>query len=475
MAEYVPSDVLTAYWGRLEQSGGPGDDHVVVRMLKWVELARQLNIIPKPYRTISDIAGSLPVLGSYEHVVMLMDVSSRPVGPEGYRLAHMQLAVVVATKGNHEAVVERIRRMLAGYTDKEFGKIEVTERNGSRSYRLTDSRLPGWATWEWGPLGENYVIGVGPGAFDRVAKTYADPSRSIKADPWFANARKQCRGVGAMIEWMVNYQGIRQRLEPVVQGRPEQVLKALGAGELQRGLATLRMNGRYLVCYTMNHYEKEGDFFRALSDPENVPKRHLAAVPPEASCAIMPLDLTDWVCRLRDAYLASQTEKERGEWHEWFAELERRTGINIRSQLLDRLGDYLVIHDWPAHPLKLPLTFTLLLEIDDAAPVQDAIDAMMGAWQEWQRRPEASSSSTRPTATAAATRPSRPRTRGSFRFHVGREPDGMWYVQAGVVRPAIAVSDRYIIISWSPEAVRDNMRRLSELADRPSTTPTTAP
>ncbi len=475
LARYVPADVLMAYWGRFPAEAR-ADDHVVMRMLKWVDLARQLNLIPKQYRTISDIAGSLPLLGSHEHVVMLMDVSSRPVGPEGYRLAHMQVAVVLATGGEHGPVVDRIRRMLATYTDKQFGKIEVTDRDGSRSYRLTDARLPVWATWEWGPLGDGYVIGLGRGAFDRVAKTYMRPSTSIERDPWFVNARRRCRGQGAMIEWLVNYQGIHERLEPVVKGRPEQVLEALGAGELQRGLAAVRMEGRYLVCYIMNHFDA-GDQFVPLSHPKNLPEDQLSAVPPGANCAIMQLDLIDWACRLRDAYLASQTAKEREEWHQWLTDFQRRTGVHVRSQLLDRLGRHLIIHDWPAHPLRLPLTFTLMVEIDDPAPVQDAIDAMMGAWQEWLawwRRTAMQPSTTGPAGT---TRPARRRTRGQFRPTIGREPDGMWYIQAGVVRPAIAVSDRYIVISWSPEAVRANLRRLGKLGPKrgPASTPTTSP
>ena len=487
LARYVPADVLMAYWGRLGAESQAGD-HMVMQLLKWVNVARQLNLIPEKYRTLSDIAGSLPLLGKHEHVVAMMDVSSRRVGPEGYRLAHMQVAVVLATHGQHDDVVERIRRMLTTHTDKQFGKMQITPRDGARSYRLTDSRLPGWATWEWGPLGDCYVIGLGTGAFDRIAETFADPTRSIAQDPWFANARRRCRGQGAMIEWLVNYQGIRKRLEPVVKGRPEQVLEALGAGKLERGLTALRMEGRFLTCYIMHHYP-EGDDFIPLSDPRNVPKEHLAAVPKDVGCAIIQRDLADWICRLRDAYLASQTEKERAQWQEWFAELERRYGIDVRAQLLDRLGQHLIIHNWPAHPAKLPLTFTLMLEIDDAAPVQDAIDAMMGAWQEWQRNPTGWSSrrragsATRSTSTrrqattavattapAAPKRPTtRPRTRGLLRPGVGREPDGIWYLYAGVVRPAIAVTDGYIVISWSPKAVRANLERLRRDGARRST------
>jgi hypothetical protein len=467
LAPYMPADVLMAYLGRPSPELRAGD-HVVMRMLKWVEVARGLNLIPKDYRTISDVAGSLPAIAQHEHLVMLMDVSSRPVGPEGYRLAHMEMAVVVATDGQNDAITDRIRLLLSTYTDKQFGRIQVIERDGTRSYRLMDSRLPIWATWEWGALGRAYVIGVGEGAFQRVYEAWKDPRKSVTHDPWYIHASQKCQRQGAMIEWLVSYQLIRRKLEPVVKGRPESVLEALGAGKLQRGLCTLRLEGRYLICYIMHQVDGQ-DIFVPLSDPEHQATDQLRFVPPDASCAVMPLNLSDWLVRICNAYLASQSDREQAQWRKWFTEFERRRGVDSRSQLLERLGGHLIVHTWPAHTLKLPLTFTMLLEIDDPVPVRDFIDAFMGEWQDWLRHP--------PTATSTSTRvaPTTQRTRGQFRWTIGREPDGMWYIQAGVVRPAIAVSDRYIVISWSPEAVRENLKLLSQMEPRPTSAPTSGP
>lgn len=462
LAGYVPADVLIAFWGRPSPDIRAGD-HVVMRLLRWVEVARELNLIPAQYRTISDIAGSLPPIVRHDHVLMLMDVSSRPIGVDGYRLAHMQVAVVVATEGRNDEIVDRVRLLLSSYTDKEFGQIEPIRRQGTKSYRLTDSRLPGWATWEWGPLGSCYVVGVGAGAFDRVVDTYGDPNKSIRQDPWFANARAKCRGEGAMIEWLVNYEGIHRELEPVVKGRPERVLEALGAAKLQRGLCTFRLEDRYLACYIMHRLDGQ-DVFVPLSDPQRLSPERLRVVPPEASCAVMELDLADWVQRLCNAYLASQSDSDQKQLREWFKRFEEQRGVDARTQFLDRLGHHMIVHTWPPHPLKLPLTFTLLVAIDDPVPVRDFVDALMGAWRERLRRPAATT-----TTTAATTR----RTRDRFRWTIGREPDGMWYLQAGLVRPAVAVAERYLVISWSPEAVRANLEFLGKVDQRPVPVPTT--
>jgi hypothetical protein len=51
----------------------------------------------------------------------------------------------------------------------------------------------------------------------------------------------------------------------------------------------------------------------------------------------------------------------------------------------------------------------------------------------------------------------------------------MWYLQAGLVRPAIAVGERYVVISWSPEAVRANLEVLGRVQKAPASVPATAP
>lgn len=468
LARLVPKDALTVYWGRYDAAMAVANE-TVVRMLRWVELARQLKLIPKPYRTISDIAGTLPLLGKYDHAVALLDVSSRSLPGGGSRLAMLEVAIILHTEGDNEPVVNRIRRLLSNYTDKQFGKINVIDHDGTKSYRLADARLPGWATWHWGPVGDCYVIGIGPKAFEKVFAAWRDADKSILADAWFTQARQRCQGPRAMIEWLVNYEAIRKRLEPVVKGRPENVMRALAGGDIQRGFATLRMDDRYLIVRMVNRFEGK-DFFRVLSDPSNLPTERLSDVPADASCAIVKLDLAEWIGRVRDAYLASMIPSQATMWQGAFADLEERNNIRFKTHFFDRLGDHLIVHTWPRHPLDLPMTFTLMFEIDDEVMVQDAVDVVMGAWQDLQRR-----ATTRRATTASTNEDGGGDSEDWFRFPIGREPDGMWYIQAGLVRPAVAVAHGYLIVSWSPEAVRENIRWLAEHPRRPTTIPTQTP
>jgi hypothetical protein len=54
---------------------------------------------------------------------------------------------------------------------------------------------------------------------------------------------------------------------------------------------------------------------------------------------------------------------------------------------------------------------------------------------------------------------------------VKQAPDGVWYLQAGLYGPALAVTNRWIVISHSPAAVRQNVAHLeSRSGAAPATT-----
>ena len=44
---------------------------------------------------------------------------------------------------------------------------------------------------------------------------------------------------------------------------------------------------------------------------------------------------------------------------------------------------------------------------------------------------------------------------------IQHDDDGVWYLQYGIYGPALAVLDRWIVISFSPKAVRHNIARLN--------------
>ncbi len=111
--------------------------------------------------------------------------------------------------------------------------------------------------------------------------------------------------------------------------------------------------------------------------------------------------------------------------------------------MFDHLGRPFIIHDYPKHPLRLPLTRTILVRVDgDAAELRRSIDGLLSSIQK------------------------------SFLedswYKLKRDDDGMWSLQLGVLAPAMMVTDEWLVVSHSPFAVRKN---IDMLASAPTTEP----
>ena len=131
--------------------------------------------------------------------------------------------------------------------------------------------------------------------------------------------------------------------------------------------------------------------------------------------------------------------------------MEQELGLETDADLLDHLGQYVILHTYPPHPFRVPFMFTALVAIDNPDSVRSAIDALMSAWQRHLAEKQARTG------------------RSWFSLRVIRGQDGIWYLRAGLNGPAVGVADRWLVISYSPEAVRANLRFLARAsADMPN-------
>src|SRR5690606_38147535 len=129
------------------------------------------------------------------------------------------------------------------------------------------------------------------------------------------------------------------------------------------------------------------------------------------------------------------SEDRRERFGRSWAVLETQFNFDVETGLFDQLGDHLIFHTFPQHPLGIPLLGTVWIQIDgDREQVARTIDGMMLAWQEYANRPAAGP---------------QPRFRLTPQIH--RDPDGVWYLQLGLLGPALAATDGWIVIIFSPE------------------------
>jgi len=454
----LPQDTLAFYYA--EPGGGAAGSAATVEwLLRGMRIVGQMGRFSDRTRLIADLIGCLPLLGRYPHTVALLDIQSNRLAEEVYRLGSLQAVLILHSRGDNESIEGQLRGLLNSHTNSDLARLEQVSHGDVTVHRLVDSRLPDWAVVEWAVLGEFFVVGVGQGALGKVLAAAGQEDRRLTEDRWFTWAYGQCRAGPAGTMWLVRIAALRGRLERVVRGRPLAVIEALGAGGVEQSFWSVGRQGRAIVSFCAQRVAGR-DLITTVSDPAAASAELLAAVPPHApSFAVIRADLSDWVRRLAVAYLASQAPATRERIEEWWTGLQERLQIDVRADLLAQLGGHAVVHTFPEHPWGVPLLCTILFELrGDAERFRVALDRLLAAWQA--------------ALSGGAAEEGEIRLGPQLR----RSEDGIWHVQIGVlVMLGLAVEDGWVVLSYSPEAVRENLVYLRSRPREPTTLPAGPP
>ncbi len=406
-------------------------------------------------QVIADVMGSLPAVADLPVSVVLLEARAHTLPSGGHRLAGLRGAIIIRTDGRSANVTRRIQELIDLHTDQENTRIRKQGTGDQVFFTLTDARLPDWAVVQWGAVGPWYVVSIGDRSFHLVADAIRNPPRSLAADEWYAAARRRSNVHGAFLRVYVNVDRLRGQLGEVMTGVPDRVVSALGMGGLQRGLWTVGRRERFveIACVLRRN---GADRFVPVTVPGVDGATVRGIVPPGAtSCAVLNVSGRDFILRCRDAWLASRSSATQARLRALWDQHVAAPDWSVHDDFLDRLGGRLVLHNHPRHPLGIPLLCTILIETDGSTEaVTDSIDRLLGALQHY--------------LTPRRDDPSAPATAPWLR----RAPDGVWYIQAGLLGPALAVTPRWIVISYAPAAVRQNVRFLKPgPVDRPATRP----
>jgi hypothetical protein len=379
----------------------------------------------------------------YPHALSLIDVSAKPKAgdPAGVEVDRLRFALIVRNEGHNEPFLRIVQKVVNEQTDSGKATLE-RKRYGTWTYQeLRDDRLPAWSVIAWGALDGHFVLTVGPDVWPLVAKTAAGDTPALSADPWYAAARLR-RVDEALIEIFVDVRAMRARVDPLVGGRASAFFRAWDAQSLVKAHWSLGLEERALFCVA-HFLTGETTVERMYADPQNRDPRLLPAVPESARYAIYRLPLDRFVRRLSQSLVAVQNWKLRRNIQEVWSGLQRRPDFDIERRFLDRLGSHVVLHNVPPHPLRLPIAVTTLIEIRDGADdVRATVDAICQAYQDAMDKAAAEGRGTLP-----------------WSFH--RDSDGMWHVRFGpLAGPAWIVTERFIVLSWSPTALRTVLSQL---------------
>ncbi len=448
----IPTDAMLVYFNRPSAAARQRVESTG-RVTSVLTAASALGVLSGQGQLMADIVSCFPVVGTNDFAVALLDITAYQPKPETYRLDQLKLALIIHSRGQNDLITAQIRRMLSRYTNNSVATLEDVNIGADKFQRLIDSRAAKWGQIAFGPLDEFYVVTLGREAHAKIIAAYRGKTSSLAQDAWFVSAHRQTGGPDANIEWFVNFEQFRSRLGEVMKGRPEVVIKELGFAEVRRTLWAARPMGTARAWFGM-YLEPEGDRLVKLSDPDTFPPQHKAVIPPGATHAIMHLDVARFATTIARAYLAGRSPKNARALRQGYQELQQKLGLDVSADLLAHLGPHVIIHDYPPHPLNVPLLRSFLIETDDPQRVRAAVNALLAEWD------------------AHFVRQAEGVENPLILPRVIRDPDGIWYVQVGIVGPAVAVTDRYVVVSWSPAAVRAILNFVRAPAtSRPATYP----
>ena len=376
----------------------------------------------------------------------LMDVQAKPaeLNPEARKLDRFQVIGVIQAGAESERLRRIIQKVVNEQTDRANATIESREAGRWSYQELRDKRKADLGAIAWGQIDDCVVITLGDGLWARVAEVAAGKSAALPLEKWVAGVRAK-HADRPMIEIYGAFKRLAERLDPLVQGRAAQFFAAWGLADAQRGWWALGFEGRAL--YSRATFEQAGfTRERLYADPHVSDAELLAVVPEKARYAVYSFPAGLLVERACSAWFALFDPQERSKTEKRWQKVLAQTKVDPQRDILSQLGERLVLHNSPPHPLRLPMAFTTLIEIrGDNKKLRSAMDALLTAW-ETETESDASES-------------------GSFDlFHLRHDGDGVWYIELGpVAGVAWTTTERYLVASWSPQALR---AYLSEMGAR---------
>ncbi len=391
-------------------------------------------------RLIFDLLHCWPVLHRYPRAYLLHDIGLRRLETGGNRLDRLAMSLVLQTGSDTAAVRALVQQLLNSYTNEESGQLEKVTIAGHMFHRLTDSSVPSWVVWEWGQVDDLFIVSVGAGSSERILRALAGDGPTMLSDDWFQAGHRHTKGTAALFELYVNVASFQQRIGESAQDRFRAVVDSLDLRFSEKSIWTIGLEDRAYSCYA--YHRKDGaDLLARLSDPSRYQPEHKQLIPAEAKTyTILNTDCAALVRRIRSTYLSAQRLEKRFELIRGWDTLARTQQVNFEADVLRQLGNYVIIHDHPEHPLGLPLMRTILIEISgDAGRVRRALDHTL----EYCASHLNSAAAKRKMTTISPV----------LRY----TPEGIWYIQYGIYGPAITVADGWLVISYSPEAVRVNL------------------
>ncbi len=452
--ELIPADALLCWQGLPlpdAQFGAAEQRSTVETFLRTAMQILSANLKPADRLGVR-LLSAITVVGRYPFALALLDARAVPTSsqPESnVKVDQLKLALVIDVDGQPDAFRQIINGILQEQVDAGSATLDAREAAGFKFQVLTDRRLPEWSHVAWGQIDEYFVLTLGQEVWPGIAAVAAGRAPSVATEEWtvFTRARSPQR---PLMEFVIAARALRERLDPFVHGRATAFFRAWTAEDVDRAHWLIGYQERALFCIA---WMRKGETVlrRTFADPDNRDPTLLATFPQDTRYAIFNIEVDRFLRRIFAGYYATRPPEAREKAVALWEKIQAEKGFNADRDVLAHLGQTIVIHNHPPHPAKLPIMFTSLIEIrDEPAVVARTLETMCAAWKQG-------------IEDAADELGQRPPTT------LERDPDGIWYLQFGfgfIKGMAWTCTDRFIVTSWSPDALRQYLRYAGERVGR---------
>jgi hypothetical protein len=459
----LPHDTLAFL--EMDPGAGPGKAGGGNALLDvGLEAMQSFGVLPKEAALVGDILGMATVGGNRRSCVALLDADLGVIGEKGLACKSVQLAWVIDNGGGAKEardMVERLTKLLAHVTTPATARQTIRKSaEGKREYvEFRDNKWPEWMVLAWVQDGGHFVLTFGTGAMEHYLA-----GRPVGGAPWVESLRAADTEAGRlgssgmiMARVYVSAKAFRERfpeaMNKTVLGR---MFDSLGFGgtagakeKVDAGLLSARGKER-TISLDGGTVSAGKVTVTPWTVPLAVDSPLLKLVPAEAS-AYLALRM-DWgnvygrTLSLMDAIFTDPTDRPLEKQVAIFA---GKYQVDVRRDILSKLQPIVVVHDWPPHPLRLPLMVTAVGAVapGEREKVEKAMGALMaGAGETLDRK-----------AAAKGGEAGAGGAKDLMRFRVRRDKDGVTYLQFGLVGPAWTWVEDRLVFSWSPTAVRVNV------------------
>lgn len=379
-----------------------------------------------------DILTALNDIKEFPHAVVLYHIDASPRDDGGHQLAQMKAALIIHTDGDNARIEQRIQHMLNRYTNNDEASLTIASLGSDPIYVLRNTQLPDWAMINWGKVGPYYVISIGKGVFHRTQSAINQPSKSLIADPWFGRAFSSTQGSDAMLGWYVRFDSLQINADPSFVEKVKKVQTSIGLNNVQRGLWMVRNNFR---AVHINGYVQRGnkDELQKYTNDDLAKSFSIQLIPKQASSyTVMDFNPHGLLVGLNEAYLATRSPGAQLRCEEFWHKVQSGANLSLEEDLYAHLDKPMIIHNYPRHAFGLPFAWTILMRIKDHSDLlRLRVDQLLNYI-------------------------SRELMKDSL-FQLRRDDDGVWYLFAGIMGPALKVTDQWVVISFSPVALRQNI------------------